>query len=104
MEGKDYEFDIFNNIFIEEMDYNVFPFNNFEENLDNSISNSDFLDLLNIDFKYPDMEYKVNNSQEQIIDKLSKIEENYNNIYHNNIVSPATTSKLYIFIQILKKK
>jgi hypothetical protein len=93
MEGKEYEFDIFSDINYIENLYNVLPFNTFDEVDDKN----DIFDILNIDFTSSWTEKHTGNS-EQIIDKLNKLEENYNNIVNTNIVSSPTTSKKILTI------
>jgi hypothetical protein len=99
MEGKEYEFDIFNDdlSYINDL-YNVLPFNNFDDNK----GNDDFFDLLNIDFSNS-WDIKNSGTSEQLIDKLNKMEQNYNNIITNEIVSSPATSNL-TFNQLDPKK
>jgi hypothetical protein len=89
MEGNEYEFNFFSNMNYIENVYNFLPFNNFEDHHDQD----NFFDILNIDFT-SSMDIKNTGNTEQIIDKLNKLEENYNNIITTNIVSSPTTSNL----------
>jgi len=84
MESKDYDFNIFQNLNEMENMYNVLPFNN----ITNDIEDNNFYDFLNIDF-CSNYNKNIPGNSEQIIEKLNKIEENYNNILNDNISAPT---------------
>jgi hypothetical protein len=83
MESNEYEgFDIFNEC-LDDM-FNVLPFHNFNEDE----TDQDFFDFLNIDMDFK-IDKNIPDKSYEIIEKLNKIEENYNNIIHNSIQEPT---------------
>ena len=96
MESKDYDFNIFQDLNEMENMYNVLPFNN----LTNDIEDNNFYDFLNIDF-CSNYTKNIPGNSEQIIEKLNKIEEDYNNLLHDNISAP-TISK-FNFIRLKRE-
>jgi hypothetical protein len=73
--------------------YDVFPFKDYNYEVDGDGLNNDFmLDLLKIDFSNTNYTKHEGNS-EDILDKLNKIECSYNTMLRDNIASAPTISK-----------
>jgi hypothetical protein len=91
MEGN-FDLNIFDEFTYIENIYNALPFSDYNES--DGVKNDFLLDLLKIDFtpSFDDNKLFTSNSEE-LINKLNKIEQNYNNIIQDNIVSSPTTSK-----------
>jgi hypothetical protein len=66
----------------------VLPFHNFDEDLS---SKDNFLDFLNIDIDFG-IDKNIPDKSYEIIQKLNKIEENYNNIINNHIQEPTISN------------
>jgi hypothetical protein len=96
MEGKDDEFMFFNQSVADILE--SFPFNNtfiFQQEPEN----------FNHFFIFPDMDYfnPLESSKnfldgDQLLEKITKCEENYNNIIQYNLMASPTASKLIIKI------
>ncbi len=88
MESNEYEFNIFNEC-IDDM-FNVLPFHNFDEV---EPDRDNFFDFLKIDIDMG-MDKNIPDKSYEIIQKLNKIEENYNNIINSHIQQPTISNYL----------
>src|SRR5690348_4735654 len=97
MEGKEEEFDIFQNVDEEDFFYfDAFPFNNDDEQVDSE-------NLSNLIFPWVDNNYDPFSGNENhknfmdcdtLLEKITKCEENYNNILKSSVIDSATSSKI----------
>lgn len=95
MEGKDDEFMFFEQSVADLME--AFPFYN-------SFCFQEEDDPFNNFFNFPELEdFNQKMGGDQLLEKITKCEENYNNIFHNNILSSPTISKFLLNLDVKDK-
>jgi hypothetical protein len=107
MEGNEYEFDLFKECEFDKVEQlmDFFPFSNSFEPFEKENDNFNFFIFPDVEDYNPFSSFDHKNPMDgdQLLEKITKCEENYNNLLQNNLMASPTASKLY-FIIILDVK
>jgi hypothetical protein len=96
MEGKNENFDIFNQCQFNDVEdlIDFFPFSNSIENNNEDYKFFIFPDIEPLDDHFNN--HKNLMDGDQLLEKINKCEKNYNNIIQNNLIASPTASKIYL--------